>query len=52
MLTKPGYLQAAFSAKAVENGELRMLWVMADKRVFVERAGPDMGLMIDQRCLR
>ena len=52
MPTKPGYLQAAFSTEAVENGELPMLRMMADKRLFVQRAGPNMGLMIDQRCLR
>ena len=52
MLAIPGYLQTAFSAKTVKNGELRVLWMMADKRLFVQCARPNIGLMIDQGCLR
>jgi len=33
----------AFSAKAVKNGELRVLWMMADKGLFVQCAGPNVA---------
>lgn len=46
------YLQAAFGSEAVENCELLVLWMPADKRLFIKCAWTDMGLMIDQSCVR
>jgi len=51
MLAVPGYLQTAFSTKTIKNGDLRVLWMMTGKRLFVQGARPDIGLMIYQNCL-
>ena len=48
MLAVQRDLQTAFGAKAVKNSQLPVLRMIADERLFIQGAGADIGLMVDQ----